>query len=145
MILRREGFMKFNRASQCVFPLSCILLISNVLCLLRFCGVVTGVGDVDSYRWPNSKWRCLMVHSNSSSGALCIKWILIYQMLPWGSPLRRVVCTWSLVLIFSVGSCFLFVDLSSPSFRLIVGRLRSWNIWLSPRRKSTQLGNLLSS
>lgn len=27
----------------------------------RFCGVVTGVGDVDSYRWPNSKWRCLMV------------------------------------------------------------------------------------
>ncbi|CAA3009596.1 auxin response factor 4 [Olea europaea subsp. europaea] len=27
----------------------------------RFCGVVTGVGDVDPYRWPNSKWRCLMV------------------------------------------------------------------------------------
>ncbi|KAL2471173.1 Auxin response factor 4 [Abeliophyllum distichum] len=27
----------------------------------RFCGVVTGVGDMDPYRWPNSKWRCLMV------------------------------------------------------------------------------------
>ncbi|KAI3461452.1 hypothetical protein Pfo_018115 [Paulownia fortunei] len=27
----------------------------------RFSGVVTGVGDMDPYRWPNSKWRCLMV------------------------------------------------------------------------------------
>ncbi|KAK4483151.1 hypothetical protein RD792_010331 [Penstemon davidsonii] len=27
----------------------------------RFGGVVTGVGDVDPYRWPNSKWRCLTV------------------------------------------------------------------------------------
>ncbi|KAL3653069.1 ADP-ribosylation factor 4 [Castilleja foliolosa] len=27
----------------------------------RFSGVVTGVGDVDPYRWPNSKWRSLMV------------------------------------------------------------------------------------
>ncbi|KAL2488851.1 Auxin response factor 4 [Forsythia ovata] len=27
----------------------------------RFCGVVTGVDDMDPYRWPNSKWRCLMV------------------------------------------------------------------------------------
>ncbi|KAK6144447.1 hypothetical protein DH2020_021267 [Rehmannia glutinosa] len=27
----------------------------------RFSGVVTGVGDIDPYRWPNSKWRCLMV------------------------------------------------------------------------------------
>ncbi|PIN01413.1 hypothetical protein CDL12_26078 [Handroanthus impetiginosus] len=27
----------------------------------RFGGVVTGVGDLDPYRWPNSKWRCLMV------------------------------------------------------------------------------------
>ncbi|KAJ7947785.1 Auxin response factor [Quillaja saponaria] len=24
-------------------------------------GVVTGIGDLDPYRWPNSKWRCLMV------------------------------------------------------------------------------------
>ncbi|XP_047322036.1 auxin response factor 4 isoform X2 [Impatiens glandulifera] len=24
-------------------------------------GVVMGVGDLDPYRWPNSKWRCLMV------------------------------------------------------------------------------------
>ncbi|KAK2968974.1 hypothetical protein RJ640_012428 [Escallonia rubra] len=27
----------------------------------RFTGVVTGIGDLDPYRWPNSKWRCLMV------------------------------------------------------------------------------------
>ncbi|KAA8544017.1 hypothetical protein F0562_021806 [Nyssa sinensis] len=27
----------------------------------RFSGVVTGVGDLDPYRWANSKWRCLMV------------------------------------------------------------------------------------
>ncbi|XP_057781771.1 auxin response factor 4-like isoform X2 [Salvia miltiorrhiza] len=27
----------------------------------RFSGVVTGVGDIDPYRWQNSKWRCLMV------------------------------------------------------------------------------------
>lgn len=27
----------------------------------RCSGVVTGVGDLDPYRWPNSKWRCLMV------------------------------------------------------------------------------------
>nr|AZZ70072.1 auxin response factor 4 [Erythranthe lewisii] len=27
----------------------------------RFSGVVTGVGDLDPYKWPNSKWRCLMV------------------------------------------------------------------------------------
>ncbi|PIN14057.1 hypothetical protein CDL12_13327 [Handroanthus impetiginosus] len=27
----------------------------------RFSGVVTGVSDADPYRWPNSKWRCLMV------------------------------------------------------------------------------------
>lgn len=24
-------------------------------------GVVTGITDLDPYRWPNSKWRCLMV------------------------------------------------------------------------------------
>ncbi|XP_073063101.1 auxin response factor 4-like isoform X1 [Primulina eburnea] len=27
----------------------------------RFSGVVIGVGDMDPYRWPNSKWRSLMV------------------------------------------------------------------------------------
>ncbi|KAA8550424.1 hypothetical protein F0562_002108 [Nyssa sinensis] len=27
----------------------------------RCSGVVTGVGDLDPCRWPNSKWRCLMV------------------------------------------------------------------------------------
>ncbi|KZV47218.1 auxin response factor 4 [Dorcoceras hygrometricum] len=27
----------------------------------RFSGVVIGVGDMDPYRWPNSKWRNLMV------------------------------------------------------------------------------------
>ncbi|KAJ4970988.1 hypothetical protein NE237_004087 [Protea cynaroides] len=27
----------------------------------RCSGVVTGIGDVDPYRWPDSKWRCLMV------------------------------------------------------------------------------------
>ncbi|CAA0823180.1 Auxin response factor 4 [Striga hermonthica] len=27
----------------------------------RFSGVVTGIGDVDPYRWPHSKWRCLTV------------------------------------------------------------------------------------
>ncbi|KAK9280573.1 hypothetical protein L1049_014266 [Liquidambar formosana] len=27
----------------------------------RCSGVVVGVGDLDPYKWPNSKWRCLMV------------------------------------------------------------------------------------
>ncbi|KAK8502525.1 hypothetical protein V6N13_095610 [Hibiscus sabdariffa] len=27
----------------------------------RFSGVVMGMGDLDPYKWPNSKWRCLMV------------------------------------------------------------------------------------
>lgn len=27
----------------------------------RYSGVVIGVNDVDPYKWPNSKWRCLMV------------------------------------------------------------------------------------
>ncbi|XP_021628691.1 auxin response factor 4 isoform X2 [Manihot esculenta] len=27
----------------------------------RCSGVVTGISDLDPYRWPNSKWRCLMV------------------------------------------------------------------------------------
>ncbi|XP_042476960.1 LOW QUALITY PROTEIN: auxin response factor 4-like [Macadamia integrifolia] len=27
----------------------------------RCSGVVTGISDVDPYRWPDSKWRCLMV------------------------------------------------------------------------------------
>ncbi|KAK4606984.1 hypothetical protein RGQ29_000977 [Quercus rubra] len=27
----------------------------------RCSGVVTGISDMDPYRWPNSKWRCLMV------------------------------------------------------------------------------------
>uniref|UniRef100_A0A7N0SV63 Auxin response factor n=1 Tax=Kalanchoe fedtschenkoi TaxID=63787 RepID=A0A7N0SV63_KALFE len=27
----------------------------------RCSGIVTGMGDLDPYRWPNSKWRCLMV------------------------------------------------------------------------------------
>ncbi|KAE8735557.1 Auxin response factor 4 [Hibiscus syriacus] len=27
----------------------------------RFSGVVMGIGDLDPYKWPNSKWRCLMV------------------------------------------------------------------------------------
>lgn len=27
----------------------------------RCSGVVTGISDLDTYRWPNSKWRCLMV------------------------------------------------------------------------------------
>ncbi|KAG6678455.1 hypothetical protein I3842_14G081100 [Carya illinoinensis] len=27
----------------------------------RCCGVVTGISDLDPYRWPNSKWRCLVI------------------------------------------------------------------------------------
>uniref|UniRef100_A0A7N0V438 Auxin response factor n=2 Tax=Kalanchoe fedtschenkoi TaxID=63787 RepID=A0A7N0V438_KALFE len=27
----------------------------------RCSGIVTGLGDLDPYRWPNSKWRCLTV------------------------------------------------------------------------------------
>lgn len=34
---------------------------TNLMCSSRYSGVVTGVGDVDPRRWPNSKWRCLMV------------------------------------------------------------------------------------
>lgn len=26
----------------------------------RFGGIVTGIHDVDSYKWPNSKWRCIL-------------------------------------------------------------------------------------
>ncbi|XP_024972323.1 auxin response factor 4-like [Cynara cardunculus var. scolymus] len=34
----------------------------------RFSGVVTGVGDMDPYKWPNSKWRCLMVRWDEDIG-----------------------------------------------------------------------------
>ncbi|KAK4780184.1 hypothetical protein SAY87_016290 [Trapa incisa] len=34
----------------------------------RYCGVVTGVGDLDPYRWPNSKWRCLKVRWDENIG-----------------------------------------------------------------------------
>ncbi|XP_040995261.1 auxin response factor 4-like isoform X1 [Juglans microcarpa x Juglans regia] len=27
----------------------------------RCCGVVTGISDLDPYRWANSKWRCLVI------------------------------------------------------------------------------------
>ncbi|CAF2336282.1 unnamed protein product [Brassica napus] len=32
----------------------------------RCAGVVTGVCDMDPYRWPNSKWRCLLVRWDES-------------------------------------------------------------------------------
>jgi hypothetical protein len=32
----------------------------------RCAGVVTGVCDLDPYRWPNSKWRCLLVRWDES-------------------------------------------------------------------------------
>ncbi|CAH2069337.1 unnamed protein product, partial [Thlaspi arvense] len=32
----------------------------------RCSGVVTGVCDLDPYRWPNSKWRCLLVRWDES-------------------------------------------------------------------------------
>ncbi|KAI3520490.1 hypothetical protein L1887_09939 [Cichorium endivia] len=34
----------------------------------RFSGVVTGVGDMDPYKWTNSKWRCLMVRWDEDIG-----------------------------------------------------------------------------
>ncbi|CAH1437959.1 unnamed protein product [Lactuca virosa] len=34
----------------------------------RFSGVVTGVGDLDPYKWNNSKWRCLMVRWDEDIG-----------------------------------------------------------------------------
>ncbi|PKI51993.1 hypothetical protein CRG98_027645, partial [Punica granatum] len=34
----------------------------------RYSGVVTGIGNTDSYRWPNSKWRCLMVRWDEDIG-----------------------------------------------------------------------------
>lgn len=37
--------------NQDLFPLSC-----------RCSGVVTGIRDLDPYRWPKSRWRCLMVY-----------------------------------------------------------------------------------
>ncbi|GFZ20477.1 auxin response factor 4 [Actinidia rufa] len=33
----------------------------------RCSGVVTGIRDSDPYRWPNSKWRCLMVRWDEDS------------------------------------------------------------------------------
>ncbi|KAK9078537.1 hypothetical protein SSX86_002594 [Deinandra increscens subsp. villosa] len=34
----------------------------------RFSGVVTGVGDMDPYKWANSKWRCLTVRWDEDIG-----------------------------------------------------------------------------
>nr|XP_043631392.1 auxin response factor 4-like [Erigeron canadensis] len=34
----------------------------------RFSGVVTSVGDMDPYKWPNSKWRCLKVRWDEDIG-----------------------------------------------------------------------------
>ncbi|KAB1226310.1 Auxin response factor 4 [Morella rubra] len=35
----------------------------------RCSGVVTGISDADPYRWPNSKWRCLMVRWDEDIGS----------------------------------------------------------------------------
>ncbi|KAK6936020.1 Auxin response factor domain [Dillenia turbinata] len=35
----------------------------------RCSGVVAAVGDMDPYRWPNSKWRCLMVRWDEDIGS----------------------------------------------------------------------------
>ncbi|XP_057480712.1 LOW QUALITY PROTEIN: auxin response factor 4 [Actinidia eriantha] len=35
----------------------------------RCSGVVTGICDSDPYRWPNSKWRCLMVRWDEDSAS----------------------------------------------------------------------------
>ncbi|XP_021610595.1 auxin response factor 4 isoform X3 [Manihot esculenta] len=35
----------------------------------RCSGVVTGKSDLDPYRWPNSKWRCLMVRWDEDIGS----------------------------------------------------------------------------
>ncbi|KAF8397657.1 hypothetical protein HHK36_016577 [Tetracentron sinense] len=37
----------------------------------RCSGVVTGIGDLDPHKWPDSKWRCLMVRFVIF---LCITW-----------------------------------------------------------------------
>ncbi|XP_071709588.1 auxin response factor 4-like [Rutidosis leptorrhynchoides] len=34
----------------------------------RFSGAVTSVGDMDPYKWPNSKWRCLTVRWDEDIG-----------------------------------------------------------------------------
>ncbi|XP_015579153.2 auxin response factor 4 isoform X1 [Ricinus communis] len=34
----------------------------------RCSGVVTGISDLNPYRWPNSKWRCLMVRWDEDIG-----------------------------------------------------------------------------
>ncbi|KAK4358691.1 hypothetical protein RND71_020920 [Anisodus tanguticus] len=34
----------------------------------RYSGVVTGISDMDPFRWPNSKWRCLMSAGTISTG-----------------------------------------------------------------------------
>lgn len=67
------------RASHAEFVVPCqkyLKSINNVICIgtrfkmrvdvddapeKRCTGVVTRIGDLDPYRWPNSKWRCLMV------------------------------------------------------------------------------------
>ncbi|CAN6470314.1 unnamed protein product [Victoria cruziana] len=33
----------------------------------RYNGVITGMGDIDPLKWPNSKWRCLMVRWDDCS------------------------------------------------------------------------------
>ncbi|PWA84764.1 Aux/IAA-ARF-dimerization [Artemisia annua] len=45
-----------------------------------FSGVVTGVGDLDPYKWSNSKWRCLMVRWDEDIGIDHQEWIFSWDI-----------------------------------------------------------------
>lgn len=59
----RHGWLSRKKVEQnqhkC-FPPGCMFL-NKYIGSCRCSGVVTGVGDADPYRWPNSKWRSLVV------------------------------------------------------------------------------------
>lgn len=56
---RRYYYYYYYLAS--FFVLLLVFLEDNASVSCRCAGVVTGVCDMDPYRWPNSKWRCLLV------------------------------------------------------------------------------------
>lgn len=59
---RRSSMIQLNGKTN---SFSCgDILSKNMIFFLPCCrcsGVVTGTADLDPYKWPNSKWRCLMV------------------------------------------------------------------------------------
>ncbi|GMH15819.1 hypothetical protein Nepgr_017660 [Nepenthes gracilis] len=82
----------------------------------RHTGVIAGIGDADHLRWPNSKWRCLLVRWDDSDAASHSR-VSPWEIEPIGSALscsNSVAC--------SLKRNRIGLPLTKPDFPINVGR-----------------------